>query len=178
MSLYEDYKNKIREKLMKELKYSSIMASPRPLKVSINIGLGEGKDNPKAFEVMETGLVAITGQKPIKTRAKKDISSFKVRKGNLIGLAVTLRGQRMWDFLDRFSKMALPRVRDFYGLNPKGFDGKGNYTLAIMEHVTFPEIDSAAIDKVRGMQVTIHTSAVDDTAGLALMKALGFPFLN
>lgn len=176
--LKETYKKEIVPKLKKELGLSSVMAVPRPLKVTLNIGLGEALGNPKAFEAAEATLMTITGQKPVRTRAKKDISNFKVRKGSLIGLKVDLRGNRMWDFLERFTTIVLPRVRDFYGLTKKHFDGGGNFTIGLKEQIAFPEVDPSAIDKIRGLQIIIHTTAKNDAEGYAVLKALGFPFLD
>lgn len=176
--LKETYKKEIVPKLKDELKLASVMAVPRPVKVSFNIGLGEALGNSKAIEAAEETLATITGQKAVRTKAKKDVSNFKVRKGNVIGLKVTLRGDRMWNALDRLITIVLPRVRDFYGLSKKGFDGWGNFSLGLKEQVAFPEIDPTKIDKIRGLQVIIHTTAKDDTAGLMLLKALGFPFLD
>lgn len=178
MSLFEDFKNKIRPKLQKELGYKSIMAVPIPIKVVVNVGLGEALTNQKALDVMSDGLMAITGQKPIKTKAKRDISGFKVRKGDIIGLCVTLRGRRMWDFLERLIKVVLPRQRDFHGLSRKAFDGKGNLSIGIREHIAFPEIDPNKIDKVRSLQVVVNTTAKNDKEGLALLSNLGLPFID
>lgn len=178
MTLYDDFKNKIMPELQKELKCSSIMAVPKPVKVVVNIGLGEALSNPKALEVMTEGLMAITGQRPIKTRARRDISGFKIRKGNIIGLCTTLRRKRMWDFLERLIKIVLPRYRDFYGISKKSFDGKGNLSIGIREHIAFPEIDPNKIDKVRGLQIVIHTTAKNDNEGIILFKKLGMPFID
>jgi len=178
MSLYEDFKNEIRPKLQKILKHKSIMAVPRPIKIVVNVGLGEALTNPKAEEVMRESIMAITGQYPVRGRAKHDISGFKIRKGDVIGLYVTLRRRRMWDFLEKLIKVVLPRQRDFHGLSSKSFDSNGNYSLGIREHTTFPEIDPAKIDKARGLQVTIHTSAKSKEEGLTLLKALGLPFID
>jgi len=176
--LKETYKNKIVKKLKEDLKISSVMAVPRPLKVSLNIGMGEALGNPKALEAAEEMLMTITGQKPVRTKAKKDVSNFKVRKGSTIGLKVDLRGTRMWDLLERLITIVLPRVRDFYGLTKKHFDGRGNFAIGFKEQIAFPEIDPTKIDKIRGLQVTVHTSAKNDEEGFALLKALGFPFLD
>jgi len=176
--LKETYKNKIVPKLKKELSLSSVMAVPGPIKVSLNIGMGEALGNPKALDAAEETLMTITGQKPVRTKAKKDVANFKVRKGSAIGLKVDLRGHRMWEFLERLINIALPRVRDFYGLSKKQFDGKGNFSIGLKEQVSFPEVDPTAIDKIRGMQIIIHTSAKTDEEGYALLKALGFPFLD
>lgn len=178
MTLKKEFDNKIKRKLMKDLKVDSIMAVPRPTKVTINIGLGEALKNPKAVENMEKAFALISGQKPVIKKARKDVSGFDVRKGNIVGMMVTLRGQRMWDFIERFLKVVLPRVRDFYGLSEKAFDGSGNYSIGLKEHTAFPEIEPSMVDKVRSMQVCITTTAEDDESGLALLKALGFPFVD
>lgn len=176
--LKETYKNKIVPKLKKELNLSSVMAVPRPIKVSVNIGLGEALGNSNAIEAAEETLLAITGQKPVRTKARKDIANFKLRKGHVVGLKVTIRGDRMWDIIERLTTVVLPRVRDFYGLSKKGFDGHGNYTFGLKEQIPFPEVDSAKIDKVRGLEIITHTSAKDDNEGFLLLKELGFPFLD
>ena len=171
------FKKKIRLKLKKELGIKNIMAVPKVEKVIINIGLGKAIQDKKWVEIAEGILTKISGQKPVMTKARLSISNFKIREGNIIGAKVTLRGQRMYDFLEKLIHSALPRFKDFYGLNPqKGFDGHGNYTLGLKEHIVFPEIGMDDIDKVHGLEITIVTSAEDNKQGLALLKVLGFPF--
>jgi large subunit ribosomal protein L5 len=152
------------------------MQVPKPLKVVVNMGVGEASKEAKALDGAVRDLTVITGQKPLVTRAKKSIAGFKIREGMPIGAKVTLRGDRMWEFLDRLLSVALPRIRDFRGLVPKGFDGHGNYTLGLTEQLVFPEIDYDKIDKVRGMDITLVTSAETDEQGRALLTALGYPF--
>jgi large subunit ribosomal protein L5 len=154
------------------------MQVPRIEKVVLNIGLGEAMDNPKALEAATSDLIQITGQKPIQTKARKAIANFKLREGRLIGAKVTLRGDRMWAFLDRLLNIALPRVRDFRGVSANAFDGRGNYTLGLKDQLVFPEIDYDKIDKLRGMEITIVTSARDDDQARALLQLLGMPFTN
>jgi large subunit ribosomal protein L5 len=174
--LREKYLNEIRPKLMKEGKYSSIMEVPALSKISINIGVGEATQNPKALEAAMADLAQITGQKPYIRRAHKSISNFKLRKGVGIGCAVTLRRDRMYDFFDRLVNIAIPRIRDFRGINPKSFDGRGNFNLGLREQLIFPEIDYDKIDKVRGMNVTIVTTAKTDDEARRLLAELGMPF--
>ena len=171
------FKKKIRLKLKKELGIKNIMAVPKVEKVVINIGLGKAVQDKKWIELSENILKKISGQKPIMIKARKSISNFKIREGNIIGSKVTLRGQRMYDFLEKLINSAIPRFKDFYGLDQKkGFDGHGNYTLGLKEHIVFPEIGMDDIDKVHGLEVTLVTSAQDNKEGLALLKVLGFPF--
>lgn len=174
--LKEIYKKEVVPSLMKTLDLSNVMQTPRLEKVVLNIGLGETKDDPKALENAIRDLETITGQKPIVTKAKKSIANFKLREGTEIGAKVTLRGDRMWSFMDRLMNIVLPRVRDFRGISPNAFDGRGNYTLGLREQLIFPEIDYDSIDKVRGMEVTIVTTAQTDEQGRALLKMLGMPF--
>lgn len=172
----EMYQKEVVPSLMKTLDLTNVMQAPRIEKVVLNIGLGETKDNPKALEAATGDLQTITGQKPIVTKAKKSIANFKFREGSEIGAKVTLRGDRMWSFLDRLMNIVLPRVRDFRGISPNAFDGRGNYTLGLREQLIFPEIDYNSIDKVRGMEVTIVTTAQTDEQARALLKMLGMPF--
>jgi large subunit ribosomal protein L5 len=152
------------------------MQVPRVEKVVVNVGLGEAMDNPKALEAASSDLMQITGQKPIMTKARKSIANFKLREGRLIGAKVTLRGDRMWAFLDRLLNMVLPRVRDFRGVSANAFDGRGNYTLGLRDQLVFPEIEYDKIDKLRGMEITIVTSARNDDTARALLQMLGMPF--
>jgi large subunit ribosomal protein L5 len=162
--------------LQKEFGYGNPMEVPRLTKIVVNIGLGEALTNAKAVDAAVGDLTRITGQKPVVTRAKRSIAQFKIREGNAIGVVVTLRGQRMWDFLERLTRIALPRIRDFRGVSPKSFDGRGNYTLGIREQIIFPEISFDKIDAIRGMDVTIVTSARNDEEGRALLREMGMPF--
>jgi large subunit ribosomal protein L5 len=152
------------------------MQIPRIEKVVVNIGVGEALDNAKAIEFAVADLTAVTGQKPIQTKARKSIANFKLREGRIIGTKVTLRGPRMWAFLDRLLNVALPRVRDFRGVSPNAFDGRGNYTLGLKDQLVFPEIEYDKIDKLRGMEVTIVTTAPDDDQARAMLQLLGMPF--
>ncbi|KAA3662281.1 MAG: 50S ribosomal protein L5 [Chloroflexi bacterium] len=174
--LIEQYKNDIVPTLMKEFEYASIMQVPRVTKVVLNIGLGEALDNAKAIEFATNDVTAITGQKPVITKAKKSIASFKLREERPIGVKVTLRGERMWAFLTRLIHIALPRTRDFQGISPDSFDGRGNYTLGLREQLIFPEIDYDKIDKIRGMEISIVTTAQQDEEGRRLLSMLGMPF--
>lgn len=162
--------------LQKELAYENVMQVPRLNKIVVNIGLGEALQNAKALDAAVQDVTIITGQKPIVTRARKSIASFKLREGNPIGVKVTLRGSRMWDFLDRLCNVALPRQRDFRGISPDSFDGRGNYSLGLREQLVFPEIDYDSIDKIRGMEITMVTSAQTDEEGYHLLRHLGMPF--
>ncbi|RME06342.1 MAG: 50S ribosomal protein L5 [Anaerolineae bacterium] len=175
MSLKERYQE-IVPALQKALNLENVMQVPRIQKVVVNIGVGEALDNAKALEGAVNDLTIITGQKPVVTRARKSIAGFKLREGQPIGVKVTLRGERMWAFLDRLMNVALPRVRDFRGVSPNSFDGRGNYTLGLREQLVFPEIDYDKIDKVRGMEVTIVTTAKTDEEGRELLRMLGMPF--
>jgi len=172
----EQYTTEIVPALMKEFDYKSVMQVPRLTKVVVNIGLGEALDNAKALEFATNDVIAITGQRPVITKAKKSIAAFKLREGRSIGVKVTLRGERMWGFLARLVHVALPRTRDFQGISPDSFDGRGNYTLGLREQLIFPEISYDTIDKIRGMEVTIVTTAGTDEEGRRLLTMLGMPF--
>jgi large subunit ribosomal protein L5 len=170
------YQEKALPALIKEFGYKNVMAAPRLDKISINIGLGEATQNAKLMDGAVNELGQIAGQKPVVTKAKKSIAAFKLREGMPIGCAVTLRGDRMYEFFDRLVNVALPRVRDFRGVSMKSFDGRGNYTLGVKDQLIFPEIDYAKVDKTKGMNVTITTTARTDAEGLALLKNMGMPF--
>ena len=174
--LKEKYQNEIVPVLKKNLDIQNVMEVPRVEKVVVNIGLGEALDNPKVLDSAVEDLSIITGQHPVITKARKSIANFKLREGRAIGTKVTLRGERMWSFLDRLMNIALPRVRDFRGVSPDAFDGRGNYTLGLREQLVFPEIDYDQIDQVRGFEVTIVTTAQDDEGGRELLRLLGMPF--
>jgi large subunit ribosomal protein L5 len=174
--LKERYQKEIAPALAKEFNITNPMATPRLEKIVINMGLGEAIGNSKIIDTAADELSAIAGQKPVTTKAKKSIASFKLREGMAIGSMVTLRGDRMYEFLDRFVSVALPRVRDFRGVSPKAFDGRGNYTLGIRDQLIFPEIDFNKVDKTRGMNISIVTTARNDEQARALLKALGMPF--
>ncbi len=174
--MLEQYKEEILPTLMKDFEYSSVMQVPRITKVVVNIGLGEALDNAKAVEFAINDIMAITGQRPVVTRAKKSIAAFKLREGRAIGVKVTLRGERMWSFLTRLIHVALPRTRDFQGVSPDSFDGRGNYTLGLREQLIFPEVDYDKIDKIRGMEVSIVTTAQTDEEGRRLLGLLKMPF--
>ena len=174
--LREKYKNEIAPALAKEFDIKNPMAIPRIEKVIINMGLGEASANAKILDVATEELKVITGQKPVITKAKKSIAAFKLRQGMSIGTMVTLRGERMFEFLDRLISVALPRVRDFRGISGKAFDGRGNYTLGVREQLIFPEIDFNKVDKTRGMNISIVTTAKTDEQARSLLKALGMPF--
>lgn len=176
--LQEQYKNDIAPALFKELGLKNVMQTPRIVKVVVNIGVGEALDNPKALEAAVNDLTIITGQKPVVIAAKKAISNFKLREGRQIGVKVTLRGEKMWAFLDRLINIALPRVRDFRGIGAKGFDGRGNYNLGVKEQIIFPEIEYDKIDALRGMNISITTTAKTDEEARALLGAFKFPFKN
>jgi large subunit ribosomal protein L5 len=174
--LKERYQQEIAPALMKELNLENVMQIPRVQKVVVNIGMGEALDNPKTLDAAVSDITQITGQKPVVTKARKSIANFKLREGRLIGVKVTLRGERMWSFLDRLMNIVLPRVRDFRGVSPDAFDGRGNYTLGLREQLIFPEIEYDKIDKVRGMEITIVTNAPSDDQARALLQMLGMPF--
>jgi large subunit ribosomal protein L5 len=174
--LQERYQKDIAPVLFKSLDFKNVMQVPRIEKVVINIGLGEVMDDAKALEAAVSDLTQISGQKPVMTKARKSIAAFKLREGRIIGTKVTLRGERMWSFLDRLVNVALPRVRDFRGVSANAFDGRGNYTLGLRDQLIFPEIDYDKIDKLRGMEVTIVTSAKTDDHARALLQLLGMPF--
>jgi large subunit ribosomal protein L5 len=173
--LKQSYNEELRARLKDELGLGNIMEVPRPEKVIVNMGVGEASRDAKAMDGAVKDLTTITGQKPAIRRARKSIATFKIRKGMPIGAAVTMRGDRMWDFLDRLLSIVLPRIRDFRGLNPSSFDGAGNYSFGVTEQLVFPEIDYDDIDATRGMDITIVTTAKDDEQGRALLRALGFP---
>ncbi|MFO7698469.1 MAG: 50S ribosomal protein L5 [Anaerolineae bacterium] len=175
-NLKERYREQVVPTLTKELGYMNIMEVPRLEKVVVNIGMGEALDNAKALDAAVQDLSTITGQRPIVTRARRSIAAFKLREGNPVGVKVTLRGDRMWDFLDRLLNIALPRQRDFRGVSPDAFDGRGNYSLGLREQLVFPEINYDKIDKIRGMEITIVTSAQTDEEGYQLLRLLGMPF--
>jgi large subunit ribosomal protein L5 len=174
--LKERYEKEIVPALLKTLNLSNVMQVPRVEKVVVNIGMGEAMDNAKALDAAVGDLTQITGQKPVVTKARKSIANFKLREGRAIGVKVTLRGERMWSFLDRLMNIALPRVRDFRGISPNAFDGRGNYTLGLREQLVFPEIDYDKIDKLRGLEVTIVTTGRNDDEGRQLLQMLGMPF--
>src|SRR6266498_3651796 len=174
--MQEKYNNDVVPALRKAFDLKNVMQVPRIQKVVVNIGMGEAMDNPKALEAAVSDLTTITGQKPIMTKARKSIAIFILREGRLIVTTVTLRGDRMWAFLDRLMSTALPRVRDFRGVSPNAFDGRGNYTLGLRDQLIFPEIEYDKIDKLRGVEVTIVTTAKDDDQARALLQLLGMPF--
>jgi large subunit ribosomal protein L5 len=174
--LREKYQKEVIPALTKEFGYKNVMAVPRVEKVVVNMGLGEATSNAKLVDVGADELARITGQKPVTRRAKKSIAAFKVRKGMPIATMVTLRGERMWEFLDRLMTIALPRVRDFKGVSPKGFDGRGNYTLGLRDQLLFPEIDYMKVDKARGMNVSVVTTAKTDEEARKLLQFIGMPF--
>jgi large subunit ribosomal protein L5 len=176
--LREKYRQEIVPQMVQEFNYRSPMAAPRLNKVVINIGLGEAISNAKALDAASGDVATITGQRPVITRAKKSIAAFKVRAGMPIGVMVTLRGERMYEFLDRLINVALPRTRDFQGLSPSSFDGRGNYNIGLKEQLIFPEIDYDKIDKLRGLQVTIATTARNDEEARRLLQLMGMPFRN
>ena len=170
------YHKEVVPALVKDLHLTNMMQVPRIQKVVVNIGLGEALDNPKALESAVGDLTQIVGQKPVVTKARKSIANFKLREGRQIGAMVTLRGGRMWDFLDRLMNIVLPRVRDFRGVSAEAFDGRGNYTLGLREQIIFPEIEYDKVDKVRGMEITIVTTAPSDDQATMLLQLLGMPF--
>ncbi len=176
MSLKTNYREKIQPKLLKDLDFTNIHQVPKVVKVTVNRGLGEAAQNAKALEASLAEIATITGQKPVVTRAKKAIAGFKIRAGMPIGIAVTLRGDRMYSFLERLIHLALPRIRDFRGVSDRSFDGRGNYTLGIREQIIFPEISFDTIDSIRGMDITIVSSARSDDEGRALLREMGMPF--
>jgi large subunit ribosomal protein L5 len=174
--LKEKYRSEVVEALTREFLYANPLQVPTLHKVVVNIGLGEAVANPKALDAATRDLAIITGQKPVVTRAKKSVASFKIRTGNAIGAMVTLRGERMWEFLERLIAITLPRIRDFQGVSPKAFDGRGNYTLGLREQISFPEVDYDSIDRIRGLEVSIVTTARTDEEGHRLLQLLGMPF--
>jgi len=174
--LKQRYESEVRSQLLRELGLTNVMQVPRLEKIVLNCGVGLATQQQSLLDGAVTDLTVITGQKPLVTRAKKSIAGFKLRAGNPIGAKVTLRGARMWEFYDRLVSLAIPRIRDFRGMDPSSFDGRGNYTFGVTEQLIFPEIDYDSIDTVRGMDITIVTTATTDDAGRALLTALGFPF--
>jgi large subunit ribosomal protein L5 len=174
--LKDSYRNEVIPALMKEFSYRNVMEVPRLEKIVVNVGVGEALQNAKALDHTVQDITTITGQQPIVTRAKKSIAGFKLREGMTVGVKVTLRGNRMYDFLDRLCNVALPRRRDFRGISPDSFDGRGNYTLGLREQLVWPEIDYDSIDKVRGMEISIVTTAKTDEEGWHLLQLLGMPF--
>ena len=174
--LHEKYKSEVIPALMRDQGYTNVLQVPKLEKIVLNMGLGEAVQNPKLIDVAVEEMTAIAGQKPVVTKAKKAISNFKLREKMPIGVMVTLRGERMYEFLDRFVSAALPRVRDFKGIPDRAFDGRGNYSLGLREQVIFPEINLDKVDKIKGLTVTICTSARSDAEGKALLRALGMPF--
>ena len=174
--LKERYKSEVTAQLQKEFNFSNKMQIPTLSKIVVNMGVGEAAKDSKLIEGAIRDLTTITGQRPLVTKARKSIANFKLREGQPIGAHVTLRGDRMWEFMDRLLSISLPRIRDFRGLSPKQFDGSGNYTFGLTEQVVFPEIQQDKLDRVRGMDITIVTSAKNDDEGRALLRALGFPF--
>jgi large subunit ribosomal protein L5 len=174
--LKEKYEQEVRPALMERFSYKNALQSPRLEKVVINMGVGEAKENPKVLDAAVKDLALIAGQRPVITKAKKSVASFKLREGMSIGCKVTLRGSRMYEFLDKLFNVALPRVRDFRGVSPKAFDGRGNYTLGLREQLIFPEVSYDQVEKVRGMDIVIVTTAATDEEGRELLRNLGMPF--
>ena len=174
--LKERYEKELRSSLMKELGFTNPMQAPRLEKIVVNMGLGEAISNGKIIDASLAQLTLIAGQKPVITKSRKSIANFKLRQGQSIGVMVTLRGDRMYEFFDRLVSVALPRVRDFKGVSPKAFDGKGNYTLGVREQIIFPEINFDQVEKIKGMNITVVTTARDDEGGRALLRLLGMPF--
>jgi len=176
--LRQRYEEEVVPALVKEFGYQNPMQVPRLTKITVNIGLGEALTNAKAVDAAVTDMTAITGQKPVVTKARRSIAQFKIREGNTIGAKVTLRGQRMWDFLERLTRVALPRIRDFRGVPSKSFDGRGNYSLGLREQLAFPEIEYDKVDRLRGLELTVVTTAKTDEEGQRLLALLGMPFEN
>jgi large subunit ribosomal protein L5 len=174
--LKQRYLEEIQPALIERFGYSTPMRAPRVTKITVNMGVGDGKQDSKVLEAATEQLATITGQKPSIRRARKSIAQFKVREGMPVGIAVTLRGERSYEFLDRLVSVAIPRIRDFRGLNPRSFDGRGNYSLGVREQIIFPEVDYDEIDQVRGLDITITTTAASDEESFALLEALGMPF--
>ena len=174
--LLQTYRNTIVQQMTKEFDYANVMQAPRLNKIVVNVGIGEAKDNDKALDAAVGDVTTITGQKPQLIKARKSVAAFKLREGQTIGIKTTLRGRRMWYFLDKLLNVALPRIRDFRGVTPDGFDGRGNYTLGLREQVVFPEVDYDKIDKLRGLEVSIITTARDDDEARSLLTRLGMPF--
>jgi large subunit ribosomal protein L5 len=177
-NLKEKYRQEIVPTLMRDFQYHNVMEVPRLVKVVVNIGLGEALQNAKALDAASADLALIVGQKPVIQKARKSIATFKLRAGNPVGVKVTLRGGRMYDFLDRLLNIALPRQRDFRGISPDAFDGRGNYTLGLRDQLSFPEIDYDKVDKLRGLEITIVTTARTDEEGRQLLKLMGMPFAH
>ena len=176
--LHDLYKDTVVAELQTKFGYKSVMQVPRIEKITLNMGVGEAISDKKVLEHATNDLTAISGQKPVTTLARKSVAGFKIREGYPIGAKVTLRGERMWEFLERLISISIPRIRDFRGLNPKSFDGRGNYSMGVREQIIFPEIDYDKIDKIRGMDITITTSAKNNEEGHELLKAFNFPFKN
>ena len=174
--LHDFYKDTVVADLQKKFDYKSVMQVPRIEKITLNMGVGEAIADKKVLENATNDLTAISGQKPLITKARKSVAGFKIREGYPIGAKVTLRGERMWEFLERLISISVPRIRDFRGLNPKSFDGRGNYSMGVKEQIIFPEIDYDKIDKIRGMDITITTTAKSNEEGHALLTAFNFPF--
>lgn len=172
------YHDSVRPALVTQYNYRNIMEAPRVAKIVVNVGVGESIDNARALDATVEDIMKITGQKPVITKARKSIANFKLREGKQIGVKVTLRGERMWSFLDRLVNVALPRTRDFRGISAKAFDGRGNYTLGLREQILFPEIQYDKIDKIRGMEISIVTTARNDEEGRELLRQLGMPFVR
>ncbi|WP_227370360.1 50S ribosomal protein L5 [Halomonas sp. M20] len=175
-NLKERYQNEVMAGLREQFSYANVMQVPRITKVTLNMGIGEATSDKKLIDNAVADMEKLSGQKPVVTKARKSIAGFKVREGWPIGIKVTLRSERMWDFLDRLVNIAIPRVRDFRGLNPKSFDGRGNYSMGVREQIIFPELEYDKIDRIRGLDVTITTTATSDEEGRALLSALNFPF--
>ncbi len=176
--LRQRYEEEVVPALVKEFDYQNPMEVPRLTKITVNIGLGEALTNSKAVDAAVADMTTITGQKPVITKAKRSIAQFKIREGNTIGVKVTLRGQRMWDYLERLTRLALPRIRDFRGVPSRSFDGRGNYSLGLREQLAFPEIDYDKVDRLRGLEMTVVTTAKTDEEGQRLLGLLGMPFEN
>lgn len=174
--LHDSYKQKVVNELMTQFGYKTVMQVPRIEKITLNMGVGEALADKKVLENAAADLAAISGQKPLITKARKSVAGFKIREGYPIGCKVTLRGERMWEFLERLICISIPRIRDFRGLNAKSFDGRGNYSMGVREQIIFPEIDYDKVDKVRGLDITITTTAKSDEEGRALLAAFNFPF--
>ncbi|OOF08363.1 50S ribosomal protein L5 [Salinivibrio proteolyticus] len=174
--LHDYYKETVVAELSKQFGYKSIMQVPRIEKITLNMGVGEALNDKKLLENAAADMTAIAGQKPLITKARKSVAGFKIREGYPIGCKVTLRGERMWDFFERLIAIAVPRIRDFRGLNPKAFDGRGNYSMGVREQIIFPEIDYDKVDRIRGLDITITTTAGTDEEGRALLAAFNFPF--
>lgn len=178
LNLYAQYKKEIVPALMKEFGYKNVMQAPKVVKVVINAGIGRFVKEPNFIENVEKTIVKITGQKPMRTKAKKSISNFKIREGMEIGVAATLRGPRMYHFLEKLTRVTFPRVRDFRGVSDKGFDRQGNYTIGFKENLAFPEVKVEEVDKIHGLQIIIHTTAKNKAEGRALLSLMGFPFVK